>query len=415
LIIQKIILFLIVIISSIYFIINDDDSEESNINEKNITNEHNITLHNDLNNTPSINKKRQYNKPMEFYIGTAGGPYESYWIVAIGEIEKNTTEKFKKFMQKESPEGNKIVLHSPGGNLIGGIELGKEIRKYKLDTYIGNSINNPNEYQSSFNPIYNDFEKGKCVSSCAYAFLGGVDRYLIDKNFGDFYHGMIGSELGFHKFYNNEKIDNPNKAIENTQYASGILVSYMIDMGIDPKFMTFINSKKNNDIFYPNNSTLEKYNIINDKNFDNWKMVPYLDGMYAYSLKKGDIYPYNWLKQLGIFRQYKSNKIFLVLSDLDNLEVLTIQKEKIFDFSLIITIDNQDYTIEADKVFQIENKQDKMIIYVELDDDILKRILNTNSFSVSLDIPRVLGGCYGEVHMTPKEISMIKLTLKNSI
>lgn len=152
-----------------------------------------------------------YYEPMEFHEGWSGGnALEALWIVAIGVIKEDTPEKFKEFISNNKPAGIKIVLHSPGGDLVAGIQLGREIRKLELDTFVGNSIDNSENRIPSGNMIYNDFAPGKCLSACAYAFLGGVDRNLLNDdeyhNWGGFYSGMFNSELGFHQFYNDSKI-----------------------------------------------------------------------------------------------------------------------------------------------------------------------------------------------------------------
>lgn len=135
----------------------------------------------------------QYYKPMEFQEGWSGGnALEAQWIVAIGVIEEDTPDKFQKFIEKEKPHAIKIVLHSPGGNLVSGMKLGRQIRNLELDTFVGNSIDSPDNNHPSGGRKYNDFAPGKCLSACAYAFLGGVDRNLLNvdedsNNWDEFY------------------------------------------------------------------------------------------------------------------------------------------------------------------------------------------------------------------------------------
>jgi hypothetical protein len=107
-----------------------------------------------------------YDSPMTFYQGWSGGnALEALWIVAIGVIEPDSHEKFRAAADRF--EGTKVVLHSPGGDLVGAIELGREIRKRELDTFVGSSINSTEYTQYSGGTYFNNFAPGKCLSACA--------------------------------------------------------------------------------------------------------------------------------------------------------------------------------------------------------------------------------------------------------
>jgi hypothetical protein len=76
------------------------------------------------------------------------------------------------------------MFHSHGGSLIGGIKLGEFIRKRKLSTTVGRTV--PGDPPSKHYYVRGD---GVCVSACAIAFIGGVERYANEK------------VLGIHQFY----------------------------------------------------------------------------------------------------------------------------------------------------------------------------------------------------------------------
>ncbi|MEM1274813.1 MAG: hypothetical protein AAGF88_13430 [Pseudomonadota bacterium] len=103
------------------------------------------------------------------------------WIAAQGRITAESAARLEQFLAGLSDHPDTIVLHSPGGRLMGGLALGRAIRAAGLATRIG---------QAETCTAHIEMEPGLCASSCAYAFLGGVDRELGDTGI-----------LGFHRIY----------------------------------------------------------------------------------------------------------------------------------------------------------------------------------------------------------------------
>jgi hypothetical protein len=84
-----------------------------------------------------------------------------------GEIDVDDAQKLEKlYASKKSLEGklgvrSVVRLNSPGGTIVGGIQLGEVIRKLGLATEVPASAG--------------------CYSACTFAFLGGVDRQIEGK------------------------------------------------------------------------------------------------------------------------------------------------------------------------------------------------------------------------------------------
>jgi hypothetical protein len=112
-------------------------------------------------------------------------------ILATGQIDKDTPKQFKSFGQ-DFPGGTWVAISSPGGNLIGGMQLGLAIRELGFNTTIGNT----------------DFSPPDCLSACAYAFAGGVSRKLTP-----------GSRYGLHQFRGNEQAINAEDTQKISDYA----------------------------------------------------------------------------------------------------------------------------------------------------------------------------------------------------
>lgn len=128
-------------------------------------------------------------------------------ILATGQIDKESPSQFKAFV-KDFPRGGWVALSSPGGDLMGGMLLGMAIRESGFNTTIGNS----------------DFSPPDCLSSCAYAFLGGISRKL-----------PPGSRYGLHQFRGTEKVINADQA----QKISVTLAQYLDAMGVDRRLQDY--------------------------------------------------------------------------------------------------------------------------------------------------------------------------------
>ena len=171
------------------------------------------------------------NAPMRFEIKYNGGNCsQCTWIHAEGVIDRDTPKRFEEFVAKyrrsTSDSAKTVVLHSPGGNLLGGMRLGEAIRRQGLDTRLaddGPKIPGKDAYADL---------KSECYSACAYAFLGGVNRY-IDKE----------TRLGVHQFYSLEAVKNfdgkqfSGRDLSDQQRVYALLSDYVRAMGVDVRLV----------------------------------------------------------------------------------------------------------------------------------------------------------------------------------
>jgi len=97
-------------------------------------------------------------------------------IMATGEIRYDDVENLDRYLSYlPKKKHTAIYFNSPGGNLLGGIRLGRYFKDNRIKTVIqGDSI---------------------CASACALAFLGGTDK---DGN--KWMSSTTTSHLGFHAF-----------------------------------------------------------------------------------------------------------------------------------------------------------------------------------------------------------------------
>lgn len=224
-------------------------------------------------------------KSMNFYLGYSGGNCnDCVWIVADGEIEKDTPNKFLEFLKEKNidpGESLRVSFNSIGGHLIAGLELGKLIREYKFNTSIFKTstyLNDAGEKTSS-----KQEDPGICFSSCAYAFLGGIERRISNK-----------SKYGIHQFYTADSLKNPVEKkfssldISRNQVISGALASYISEMGVDTKLLGVASVITPwEDIYLLPEEIIIKYNIDNTKPTPpKWKIQALGEGMFAYTFQK---------------------------------------------------------------------------------------------------------------------------------
>ncbi|MGH7095903.1 MAG: hypothetical protein ACREFB_20540, partial [Stellaceae bacterium] len=157
------------------------------------------------------------------------------YIFADGDITADTPAEFQKFLDANHPAATTtVVLNSNGGDLGAGLAIGRLIRKYKLWTQVGSllpvnigvSPTVPDRMvpylRVSSAPPYS----GYCYSSCTFAFLGGVSRFI-----------DYGSDYGVHRF----AFVNPTSSTDigdEAQQMSGELVRYVVEMGVNAQFVT---------------------------------------------------------------------------------------------------------------------------------------------------------------------------------
>ena len=150
-------------------------------------------------------------------------------IIAVGVITKDTPKQFTEYSQN-FPAGTYVLFSSKGGMLDSGLMIGKRIREAKFNTIIGNT----------------EFSSADCLSSCAYAFFGGVKRKI-----------PTTGHLGLHHYYSKTQIID----VEQQQRINQSLSRYLESMGIDPRLLEYANSAKSTNMTYITERQAKEYKI----------------------------------------------------------------------------------------------------------------------------------------------------------
>jgi hypothetical protein len=120
------------------------------------------------------------------------------------------------YLQRNDVPRRSIVFLNPlGGNLMGGIKLGKVIRKWGLFTYIGRKSADPEKHIP-----------GECYSACALSFLGGEYRFIVEK-----------SVYGVHRFSLTSQVPDESDIV---QIMSASVVQYIRDMEVNTEIFSIM-------------------------------------------------------------------------------------------------------------------------------------------------------------------------------
>ena len=159
-------------------------------------------------------------------------------IYASGEFTVGDSDRFATFVRDNQIEMAKVVFDSPGGSLFEGVKLGKMLRSLHFDTDIGNEEGRPGESS-----------KAICASACAYAYAGGTLRFMPE-----------GGRLGLHQFRSSS---GAGVSESDAQTISGILVSYLSDMGVDANAFAIASITDSNGIVWLSYDDALAYKFVN--------------------------------------------------------------------------------------------------------------------------------------------------------
>ncbi|MGX8007721.1 hypothetical protein ACVDG8_001290 [Mesorhizobium sp. ORM8.1] len=158
-------------------------------------------------------------------------PGEQPFLVVSGEFGVN--EPLVDFSNAVLSSGARvIVFDSPGGSVGSAMQLGRMIRAAGLDTLQVRQL--------------------QCVSACSLAFMGGVRRYADPGSVG-VHRSSFGPENGM----------SADDAVANVQAATAEIMSYMIEMGVDPKLMAVALSYDRSDMRYLSSSEMADLRVTN--------------------------------------------------------------------------------------------------------------------------------------------------------
>jgi hypothetical protein len=151
------------------------------------------------------------------------------FIVISGRFDPtDDLSAFEELIARHRPEV--LSFNSLGGNPYKAMELGRIIRAHRM------TVLQPRELD--------------CASSCALAFMGGSVRVAAP------------GSLGFHQTSFSSNYDGDvETAVAAVQKATGDVVAYMQEMGVDPALLQFSLNTAPNDLRYLSGQEMETYRL----------------------------------------------------------------------------------------------------------------------------------------------------------
>jgi hypothetical protein len=207
---------------------------------------------------------------MTFDFRSDGGNCDGcLWIAASGDIAADSYLELL-LVTAGNASGLTVYFDSDGGSLAGGLLLGETVRSLGMDTAVGKSVPDGGSYT---------VVPGRCLSACAFAFAGGVARYVED-----------GSQIGVHQFYDAIELSDPGKQflssieIFNNQLLQGLILDYLIRMGVSPRLAVVAGQVRPDSMYILSERELTELALIwSPKSFSTWQIEPYGEGLVAFS------------------------------------------------------------------------------------------------------------------------------------
>lgn len=321
-----------------------------------------------------------------------GNAWESCFIYFDGTIKKGVANRFEELLKTEGPN---VYLNSPGGDLQEALKLGRMIRKAGRQTIIG-SLAGVDSFEENNRPL-NFPENGRCESACAYAFMGGQERRL-------------GSgQLGLHRFYSTER----GLTSDEAQFLSGLLVEYMVEMGVDARLFLAASKEGAEGMYYVSEAEALDYAIVTPNGYGDVFLEPYLGGVVAASRRLDPPNPYDQVKQVTFFCEQGRAKVMLT-ADAGYLERSPPRGGPRF------AVSQGGFQEINQKYLTIRDIGDISLLTIEipkaLQSSVFTRNENVWDFEVYVTYSRAEGGNYlARLNMSEIDFAMVKSAFRHCI
>lgn len=151
-------------------------------------------------------------------------------VLISGEILEDETPKKLLDLVKSSGVDT-VSFDSEGGNIMAALELGRAIRKAGLDTYQ---------------------EQGReCASACSLLFVSGVNRRADDQVIG-VHQSWFDTEAGI----------DMEEAVSAVQELTADMLTYLIEMGVDPKLLQLSLTTPSDDMHYLSTDEMVELKVV---------------------------------------------------------------------------------------------------------------------------------------------------------
>lgn len=270
-----------------------------------------------------------------------------------GSLSDSIDEKFKRIydsVKLTSYTPNEIVLNSPGGSLSGAMKLGRLIRDRKLTART-------------------DF----CMSSCVFAFAGGVTRYAQENT------------LGVHQFYGKDS----GLSESSTQKISSILAVFLDEMGVSRKVLDIAFLMPKDSIHLLSESEISEYNFDNSRiKYGEWDIT--IDNRNNPSAAMMIQYPGGDISGLvNVFQVDRRLRLSLKLTSSDEfIGRLLLMGVTAVGENPIIRAYEKDVSQLENSIWMLHSEG--LIFVAEFPESALQKIRLMPAIDIAFDVPRML-------------------------
>jgi hypothetical protein len=216
-----------------------------------------------------------------------------------GDITPESHLELAKFLETNKlGKDIKVYLNSNGGSLLGGLMLGQVLRAFEANVsigvttthrYAGESLRiitestkspyvspnwKPDESYFSYDVVNED--QGTCLSACAYAFFGGVQREVPGN-----------AKLGVHQFFSDEAVRDPlskqftSYDLSRQQQLTALVADYVGKMGVDTVVVSLASQTPPANMYVFARDELIKFRVITlGEIHGEWKLEPLGKGLF---------------------------------------------------------------------------------------------------------------------------------------
>jgi hypothetical protein len=305
-------------------------------------------------------------EPMSLAFDCHANASESCFVIVTGTIEPDAGARLEAFLDEPEigVEGFQLLLDSPGGSLPGGMALGRAIRARGWHAVVGRS--DPAELENPVAP-------GECLSACAYAFLGGEGRRL-----------GPGSRLGFHQFALPGGEALPDAVgLAGGQQVSGMVLAYLIEMGVDPRLFVLASATPSAAMVYPSEAELLDYDVVTPRGYSAFLLEPYKNGVVAASRRLDAPRIYDMAGQVTAFCRAGEPRLLMTVPE--------VPPEPGLEARLVLGAEGRDYLIEPARV-GARAGHEEALFDVLLPAEAAQALTEAAVMEFTIDASRVSGG-----------------------
>lgn len=373
---------------------------------------------------PPAFREEAYGETMTFAkVGSRANAAEATWIMAVGRIDRTTPERFSSFLAALENRRSRVILHSPGGDLLAGLELGLLFRKAGLSTQVGHTIKLDMEEDYPCRTLETHVDDGICASACAYAFLGGVARELSSP-----FHTTPNSMLGFHQFRGGLDIEGLRRVgvdaaaartMSETQSYVGYIASYLQELDMDPGIIELASSAGPEEMNYPPVETLTELGVITPESYGAWFLEPFNDGLVAASR---EFSPITAAEQITAYCRAETGEAVLMLtSDFSpkNVKAFLEPTGRPGDagaspYSGMILVDGAEFRIPGSHI-AVASSGHLAFIRIAIPQKLAAALARARDLSVTYEAPQFEGYQSGSSTLTEKDRKSIALAFRNCV